>query len=501
MAAAQGNCPNCGAPIEFAVGSSISKVCEYCRHTVVRSDRGLSGLGKVADLVDTPSLIAVGDEGTLSGRPLRVMGRVQLDHGFGVWDEYYVAFDYGQSWGWLAYAQGRWFATSPIPGLTFPSYDALRLEQDIALGAAGSFRVAEIKSGKIVSAEGELPGAFPVGYVRQYADLWGTNQAFGTLDYGDHTGPPLAFLGWAFPEAQLSVTALGPRSTKKVATTSLKCPNCGGDVPALAPDRSERLGCPYCGAVSDIAERKVLAQQDQARSSPVIPIGSRGTLDGVEYLCIAMLRRGSDFDGELYEWEEFLLWNQGIGFRWLVLDPETGWSFVSPVNLAELDLSDMPEAVRLAGRRYRQRNSNTARVRFVLGEVYWKCEIGESTEVMDFVDGDDVLSRERAPGEVNWSQSSPRDWPTIAKAFNLPLARHAERVAAASSSNHNAHVLIVVVVGVLLVGMAIVLSSGTPSASSSRSGSSGWVFNTGPAGPSGRSGSTYRGGGTFSGGK
>jgi hypothetical protein len=330
--------------------------------------------------------------------------------------------------------------------------------------------------------------------------LWGINQAFGTLDYGDHTGPALAFLGWAFPEAQLSVTALGPRSTKKVATTSLKCPNCGGDVPALAPDRSERLGCPYCGAVSDIAERKVLAQQDQARSSPVIPIGSRGTLDGVEYLCIAMLKRGSDFDGELYEWEEFLLWNQGIGFRWLVLDPETGWSFVSPVNLADLDLSEMPDTVRLGGRRYRQRNSNTARVRFVLGEVYWKCEIGESTEVMDFVDGDDVLSRERAPGEVNWSQSSPRDWPTIAKAFNLPLARHAER-AAESASGYNPQVLVVLVVVVLLVGMALVLSSGGSSTTSSSSGSSGWVFSSGPSGPSGPSGSTYRGGGIFSGGK
>ena len=99
MAVAQGTCPGCGAPIEFGVGSSIAKVCEYCRTTVVRSDRGLENLGKVADLAMTPSLIAVGDQGTLGGRPFEVLGRVQLDHGKGPWDEHYFGFDYGQAWG------------------------------------------------------------------------------------------------------------------------------------------------------------------------------------------------------------------------------------------------------------------------------------------------------------------------------------------------------------------------------------------------------------------
>lgn len=500
MAAAQGNCPNCGAPIEFALGSSIAKVCEFCRNTVVRSDRGLAGLGKVADLADTPSLVAVGDDGALAGRPFRVMGRVQLDHGKGPWDEYYVAFDHGQNWGWLAYAQGQWFATSPIAGLSPPPFDSLHPERDVTLGAAGSFRVAEVRSGRIVSAEGELPGAFPLGFTRHYADLWGPKQAFATLDYGDRSGSEVVFLGWAFPESALSVTALGPRSTKKVPATTIKCPACGGDVPALLPDRSERLGCPYCGAVSDIAERKVVAQQEKARAEPVIPIGSQGTFDGVAYRCIATVRRGSNFDGELYEWEEFLLWSQGVGFRWLVLDPETGWSFVSPVNLAELDLLAMPEQVGFGGRRFVRRNENSARVNYVLGEVFWKCEVGETTFVMDFIYGSDVLSREEGPGEVNWSQSSPLDWATVAGAFNLPLAKYA-KPRQKSSSSPASLVLILVVVLLLLVGVAMMLPSTAGYAGAGslvRSG--GWV-STGTSNGSSAGRSTYRGGGSFSGGK
>jgi len=142
MPVAQGTCPGCGAPIAFGVGSSIAKVCEYCRATVLRTDRGLQNLGKVADLALTPSLIAVGDQGTLAGRPFEVLGRVQLDHGLGPWDEYYVAFDYGQAWGWLAYAQGHWYVTTQVPGLPAPAYNALGLELDVPLGHYGTFRVA-----------------------------------------------------------------------------------------------------------------------------------------------------------------------------------------------------------------------------------------------------------------------------------------------------------------------------------------------------------------------
>lgn len=484
MAAAQGNCPNCGAPIEFSVGSSISKVCEFCRHTVLRSDRGLSALGKVADLADTPSLIAVGDEGTLAGRPLRVMGRVQLDHGKGPWDEYYVAFDYGQSWGWLAYAQGRWYATSLVQGISAPAFSALEPELEIVLGAAGLFRVSEVRTGRIVSAEGELPGAFPIGFQRAYADLSGANSAFATLDYGDQTQPPVAFLGWEFPESSLNVTQLGPRSANKVRISALKCPNCGGDVPALLPDRSERLGCPYCGAVSDIAERKVIAQQEKARALPIIPIGTRGTLDGAEYVCIAALRRGSRFDGELFEWEEFLLWNQGVGFRWLVLDPESGWSFVTPANLGDLELAERPAFVSYRGRRFTQRNDNRAEVRYVLGEVYWKCEVGETVQVTDFVDGDAVLSREATDSEVNWSFSQPRSWPDVAQAFNLPLAAHARRAAAQGSKSSSIGCGTLLIIVAIVVVICILMAS-TPSGPSVGGGSVG----------------SYRGGGVFSGGK
>jgi hypothetical protein len=155
MAVAQGTCPSCGAPIEFSVGSSIAKICDYCRATVYRTDRGFEDLGKVAAIADTPSLVAVGDQGKLGGRPFEVLGRVQLDHGKGPWDEYYVAFDHGRSWGWLAYAEGMWFVTVELPDKPqVPPFSSLRVEMDVPLGSAGIYRVVVVNTGTIAPAVG-----------------------------------------------------------------------------------------------------------------------------------------------------------------------------------------------------------------------------------------------------------------------------------------------------------------------------------------------------------
>lgn len=431
MAVAQGSCPSCGAHLEFGVGSSIAKVCEYCRATVVRSDRGLENLGKVADLANTPSLVAVGDQGTLAGRPFMVMGRVQLDHGAGPWDEYYVSFDYGQAWGWLAYAQGQWYATTPVAGVALPPLEHLTLERDVPIGQQ-LFRVAELKTGTIRSAEGELPGAFPAGFTRYYADCYAVQSGFATLDYGDNRGTQALYVGWIFSESQLQIQQAGPRTVQKVKAAHIRCPSCGGEVPKLSGERAERVGCPYCGAVSDIALQQVVAQQERIMQSPTIPIGARGAFDGIEYLCIAQVKRGSDFDDEHFSWEEYLLFSEGIGYRWLVKD-ESSWMWVLPVNLAELDLTSAHSSVAWGGRTFQIRNANHATVEYVLGEVFWKCAVGETTSVTDYIDGNDVLSREEGPGEVIWSYSTPLAWPVIAQAFGLPVEGPGAQFAASAS--------------------------------------------------------------------
>ena len=208
MAAAQGQCPGCGSPIEFRAGSSVTAVCKYCNTTSRRSDRGIENLGRMADLADTPTIVAVGDGGTIAGRGFVVLGRVQLQHDLGgVWDEWYLGFQ-GGGWGWLAYAQGNFYVTSKMePAPPVPSMQQLRLEAPVQLGQAGVFRVVELKQAKIASAEGELPFAPRPGQPRYYADLVGPQAGFATLDWGEGNTPPEVFVGRQLPETQLAMLA------------------------------------------------------------------------------------------------------------------------------------------------------------------------------------------------------------------------------------------------------------------------------------------------------
>jgi hypothetical protein len=93
----------------------------------------------------------------------------------------------------------------------------------------------------------------------------------------------------------------------------------------------------------------------------------------------------------------------------------------------------------------------------VLGEVYWKCEVGETTAVNDFTNGRDVLSREESPGEVQWSHSAPIAWPVIAQAFGLPpdgpQPQFAGHTQARASGLSTSMILLIVVVIILLICM------------------------------------------------
>jgi hypothetical protein len=285
------------------------------------------------------------------------------------------------------------------------------------------------------------------------------------------------------------VTALGPRSTHKIKMTSLRCPNCGGDVPSLSGERVERVGCPYCGAVSDIAGQRVISRQELARKSPDIPIGSRGTLDRIDYVCIALVRRGTSFDGEPYSWDEYLLWAAPVGYRWLVKDPESGWSFVEPVNPAELDLRQR-DAVGYQGKRFQVRNQNRATVEYVLGEVYWKVSVGDFTEVADFTYGAEVLSREQAGREVSWSHSRPISWAAVAQTFELPMHGPGATRTPSAALSYGEGSGFGNAMGLLVVLAVLVLCAVATLDDCSDGGGGGFI-----------SGGTFRGGGVFSGGK
>jgi hypothetical protein len=419
----QASCPSCGATIVFSLGASLLRVCEHCGTAAARRGAKLENYGKVADLIPTPSVLALGMDGDYPGAPpFRLVGRLQLDWGQGTWDEWMLGFANG-TWAWLSEAQGRFHYMGQVRLPPVPAFDDLVVGQTIDLGPSGTFVVAEVRSARFAAAQGELPFATKPGRELRYADLSGPGGQMATLDYGTGAAAESLYVG---REVTLDDLGLRPRADeerrKTASAEDLKCPHCSGPLEIRAPDQTQRVACPWCGSLLDATrELAVLAVLDKVSFKPAIPLGSKGRLGGVEWTVIGAMERSVTVEGVRYPWREYLLYEPRKGFRWLV-EAKGHWSFVEPLNPGDVDQN----TARYKGERYSHFQSGEARVDHVLGEFYWAVARGETVETDDYVKPPSMLSRETTRekgkgrrGEVNWSLGTYLPADEVWTAFSL----------------------------------------------------------------------------------
>jgi len=415
------NCPSCGGPITFKVGSSITVICEFCGSAVARTDRDVRNLGKVADLIDTQSPLRVGLEGRFDGQPFVLTGRVQIAHeAGGVWDEWYASFG-DRGWGWLAEAQGRFYMTFfrqvPDPH-TLPPPSALAPGRPVAVpGDPTRYVVGETGMGRLISGQGEIPYAVQPGLAYAYADLSGPNGAFATLDY--RQAPPAVFSGRQVSLKEMGISAAVDEydaERRQIKVARLSCPHCNAPVELRAPDASLRVTCPSCNALLDVNKGSLtyLRTLEQPRQQR-FPNGAEATIDGVRMTLVGYMVRGCQVEGEWYFWEEYLLYAPAIGFRWIV-NGEGGWYFVEAA--APGDVEPKTGHVRYHAKRFALKESVAAVVAYVRGEFYWRVEMGEQTGATDFVSRDEMLSQEISGNEVNWSFGRRVDPAALDRAFD-----------------------------------------------------------------------------------
>jgi len=418
-------CPACGGAVVFEVGSSMVAVCPYCRSAVARGDRSIENLGVVADLVETGAVLRVGLEGKFDGKKFRLTGRTQLQHeGGGVWDEWYVSFP-NDKWGWLSEAQGRYYILFEQNQTNdLPEYRQLSPGDPVFLNEDETrFVVGEVGMATARGAEGEIPFRFVPGSQYLYADLAGPNGEFATLDYSDV--PMTTYIG-----RELTLDELGiPDNVKReiyelrqVKAKQVNCPNCGGPLDLRAPDKTERVGCPYCGSMLD-ATRGNLTLLTALQEPPfelAISLGAKGTFGDDERTVIGAVERSVTVEGTDYYWQEYLLYDERDGFEWLVR-ADNHWNRVKNVSIGKID--EGRSSATCEGQGFRLFQSGTATVRGVIGECYWKVQVGEKSYTRDFINPPFMLSSETASfgstREMNWSRGEYLDPSEVEKAFQL----------------------------------------------------------------------------------
>ncbi|MBX9813712.1 MAG: DUF4178 domain-containing protein [Sphingomonas sp.] len=187
--------------------------------------------------------------------------------------------------------------------------------------------------------------------------------------------------------------------TAAPAVKALSCPNCGGTVSLRAAGYTVTVACEYCGSLLDVShgEVRLLERYQQAVGRLDIALGTRGTIDGIEWEAIGHLDRS---EGGSYPWEEYLLFNPYHGYRWLMWDGR-GWSFGEMLTQTPvyegggLRVGDTRFEPFFAGGR--------AQVDAVVGEFYWRVKRGEAVKSDTWVAPGFMLSREENAQEVSWT--------------------------------------------------------------------------------------------------
>ncbi len=439
-------CPNCGAPVEFRFDDSFVRICGNCKNAVVRSDRGIESLGKMADLAPMASPLALFAEGKYAGRGFLLIGKAQIQHSAGgIWQEWYAKFDDGR-WGWIAEHQGKFSVSFEVPNgaAALPSADQLAAGSRVDIGGSTPYTVTEFGTGKYLGAEGELPFRLEANVWFLFADMSDGTGSFATLDYGDPNAPqqtPTLFAG-----AWVELSALGisggerqPASANLQQAKRLACPECNGAVDLRLPDSSMRVVCPYCNQLIS-TENGTLALLGKlaSKAKPAIPLGTKcnfpqfapggtdpqgkpGTAAPAPspFTVVGYQRRSAWVDYSWYPFHEYLLHHADLGFRWLVCS-DGHWSFVEPVDTAATQAAGTRDR-EYQGVKFKAYASCTLRVDEVYGEFYWRVKTGDLSTTLDAIAPPAMLSRELEGQELNTSLSTYLSLAEVRKATGVQV--------------------------------------------------------------------------------
>lgn len=420
----EGKCPGCGAPVRFAAGDASVVVCGSCQTVVARTDRGLEQHGKVAALVDTDSPLSVGMSGRYDGVGYRVTGRLQRSNGTSTWDEWALWFDDARA-GWLSESEGAWRVMFPEQGA--PQFQAWNVGVRFFVGKT-TYVVEEVGHAEVLSGEGELPSGFTPGVRARFAEATGPGGAFAYVERLPDEAAVL-FVGRGTTLAALGLETSGaPPARKKAAKlAALKCTQCGGPLELRAPDEAKRVGCPFCGALLDCSSGNLrfLEKLKQPKPSP-IPLGRKGKLFGVEWTCLARLKRSCAVDGVRYPWVEYLFWEKASGFRWL-MESNGHWTWLEPV--AAGDVTVMGRVAECKGTTYKLFQKVEARTDEVMGECYWEVAGGDVSRAEEYIAPPHALNLDRTVDELSWTYSTYLTAEQVKEAFQPKPVWPAEGVA------------------------------------------------------------------------
>jgi len=178
------NCPSCGAEIEFLSPISVYTVCKSCGSMVVRNDKNVEAIGKMAQLPDEITPLQIGTGGRYKDKNFTLIGRARMAWDAGFWNEWFMYIDDGTK-AWLAEAQGNLAVCFEVDAKQKDLSAFSEVGKTVQINGK-KFTTSDIKKAECVGSEGELPYQAPKGRKVKYVDMSNRDGEFASVEFSDN---------------------------------------------------------------------------------------------------------------------------------------------------------------------------------------------------------------------------------------------------------------------------------------------------------------------------
>jgi len=209
-------------------------------------------------------------------------------------------------------------------------------------------------------------------------------------------------------------------------TTEVTCPQCNSQISYYDRRKSAWFGCPQCGAFFERASTgRILLRtfDDPERDPPGLKIGTRGKIDGKEYVLVGYVEKKEE--SEDFYWCEYLFYSPDEKWYVVLAEMDGHWMIVKRSEQQSFELHDRADNTQYVlddGWRYELYLSYKFTVVNAEGEFDWNVLTDEELVTYEYVAAPNILINELRGDEYNWYRARYISPAKIIQGFNIDPA-------------------------------------------------------------------------------
>lgn len=213
---------------------------------------------------------------------------------------------------------------------------------------------------------------------------------------------------------------------------TISCVNCKSDVTLYDPTGCEYFVCPKCRSYVHYQDGKyqnVRGEGYKPETKPVIPLGSAGTLRGIDYKVIGFMEKKEV--GTEYYWREYLLYSYKKAYAFLA-EFDGHWSYIAGIEHYP-DLNTSAEIgsgqATYDSKDFTLFNKYHPKVMTLMGEFDWDV-LFENVETSEFIAPPYLLVHEKQSGSKknDWYLGTYIEPKEIAEAFKISISDFPQKI-------------------------------------------------------------------------